>query len=134
MGRQAHEIVRLIISYSRHTCRNQGDQRSLFLETTKLYENKNLNVTRELASYNKSYLAGYITQYCRLLLSVDFPWQTITIITVVTPINFDNFSYVMSIKTTLANDKSQQHNLHYGSYRLFFISNTFISNTRLKLA
>ena len=42
-----------------------------------------------------------------------------------TPINFDNFSYVMSIKTTLANDGSQQQNLHYGSYRLFFYKQHF---------
>ena len=30
----------------------------------------------------------------------------------------------MSIKTTLANDKRQQHNLHYGNY-LFELEKTF---------
>ena len=45
----------------------------LFLENTKLYEHTNLNVTRELASYRKSYLAiSFCIEACRLLISLLF--------------------------------------------------------------
>ena len=73
-GWQVHKVVFGIISYSRHTCRNQGNQRSLFLENTELFERKNLNIRRELASYNKSYLdISLYVETCRLLFALDFP-------------------------------------------------------------
>ena len=104
MGRQVHKIVCVIISYRRHTCQNQGNYGSLFLENTKRHNRKNLNVTRDLASYNKSYLdISLHIETCRFLLSLDFPLISI---------NF-GMAFLMSIKTTLANDKSQQHDLHH---------------------
>ena len=43
----------------------------LFLENTKLYKHINLNITRELASYNKSYFAISLhIETCRLLISL----------------------------------------------------------------
>ena len=50
-GQQAHKIVCVIISYSGHTFWKQEIKEVCFLKKTKLYEYKNLNLTRELASY-----------------------------------------------------------------------------------